>query len=121
MPPVKMEKAPQALIDAFDAALPDDPRAVRKVMFGYPAAFVGGNMFAGVFAASVFVRLPEGERGELPGARPLEPMPGRPMKDYVVLPDAVVADAGALRRWVARGFEHGARLAPKETKPKKAR
>jgi len=30
-------------------------------MFGYPAAFVNGHMFAGVFQASLFVRLAEKE------------------------------------------------------------
>lgn len=36
--------------------------AERKAMFGCPAYFVNGNMFTGVFADSVFVRLPDDER-----------------------------------------------------------
>lgn len=53
-------------------------------MFGYPAAFVNGNMFTGVFADRVFVRLPADELAEAArlGGKLLEPMPGRPMKAY---------------------------------------
>ena len=38
------KKAPAALIDLFGASLPDDPRIERRQMFGYPAAFVNGNL-----------------------------------------------------------------------------
>ena len=37
------------------------PDAQRKQMFGYPAAFVGGNMATGLFAEQWVVRLPDAE------------------------------------------------------------
>jgi TfoX/Sxy family transcriptional regulator of competence genes len=121
---VQFDKTPQAVADAFHAALPEDPRAQRRKMFGYPGAFVGGNMFAGTHGEHVIVRLPEAARNELlarPGARVFEPMAGRPMREYVVVPDEVMDDPDALRGWVARAFEHGTTLPARSEKPKKKR
>jgi hypothetical protein len=42
------QKSPAALIARFDELLPKDPRVARRKMFGYPAAFVNGRMFAGL-------------------------------------------------------------------------
>ena len=42
------KKSPPALIETFDAVLPGAP-AERRLMFGYPAAFVNGNMFMSLF------------------------------------------------------------------------
>ena len=52
------------------------------------------------------------------GGRTFEPMPGRPMREYVVLPAAVLGDAGALARWVRRGVDYAAGLPPKQGKAK---
>ena len=59
-------------------------------MFGQLSAFVNGNMFMGIFGDDVILRLPEAERNEVIGAGggPFEPMAGRPMKEYVMLPTA---------------------------------
>ena len=38
--------APPSLIALFDAVLPADSSIERRRMFGYPAAFVGGRLFA---------------------------------------------------------------------------
>ena len=46
---MEFEKPSQAAIDAFDAIVP--PPVERRKMFGMPACFVNGNMFAGVYAA----------------------------------------------------------------------
>jgi len=73
----------------FDSVLPDDPRVSARPMFGNVAGFVKGNMFTGLFGNDLFVRLSEADRSELlvePGATVKEPMTGRPMKEYVVLP-----------------------------------
>jgi len=115
-------KSPPALAEAFARALPDDPRVERRQMFGYPCAFVGGNMFAGLFQDRMFVRLAEPEREELlalPGGGPFEPMPGRPMKDYATVPPQVSGDRAALARWIGRALAHGASLPPKEPKAKR--
>ncbi len=85
-------------------------------MFGYPALFVGGNLVTGLHQDAWMVRLPDEQRAELmaiSGARPFEPMPGRPMKGYAVLPPSIVGDDGELDRWVLRAIEHGRTLPPK--------
>ncbi|MBI4493066.1 MAG: TfoX/Sxy family protein [Chloroflexi bacterium] len=113
---MKWEKAPESLVQTFDAALPEDARVERRKMFGYPCAFVGGNMFAGLHEARLIVRLPEEARETLlalEGACSFEPMAGRPMREYVVVPPQVVADPAALREWVGQAFTYGSTLAPK--------
>ncbi len=52
------KKALAALIEAFDAALPDDPRIERRKMFGCPCAFINDNMFTGIHEDGVIVRVP---------------------------------------------------------------
>ena len=82
-------------------------------MFGYPAAFVNGHMFAGVFQASLFVRLAEKDRMELiekEGATPFAPMPGRVMKEYVVLPPSIVESEAKLTAWLSRALRYIASL-----------
>jgi hypothetical protein len=57
-------KKPSAeLVAAFDAVLPGAP-AERRLMFGFPAAFVNGNMFMGLFEESFILRL-DGDRKAL--------------------------------------------------------
>ena len=95
---------------------------VRK-MFGSPAAFVGGNLTAGLHQESVMVRLPDAERQErlAEGWSLFEPMPGRPMREYVALPPEVAADLAATRHWVERAAAYVRTLPPKAARPKKAR
>jgi TfoX/Sxy family transcriptional regulator of competence genes len=92
-----------------------------KPMFGCPAYFTNGNMFAGVHQSSLMLRLPEEGRAEVmaQGGGPFEPMPGRAMKEYVVLPEAVLADAAVTAAWVRRGAEFAASLPPKAKKAKR--
>jgi len=55
-------KSPPALVDAFAAALPDDPRVERRSMFGYPAAFANGQLFTGLHQSDLMVRLGDTDR-----------------------------------------------------------
>jgi hypothetical protein len=113
-------KSPDSLIQTFAEALPEAPGVERRKMFGYPAAFVGGNLFASLHGSDVVLRLPGDARAVLlnqPGAHIFEPMAGRPMREYVVLPPAIIADRPTLREWVDRAFQHAVGLAPKEPKP----
>jgi len=109
-------KSPEALVATFQAALPGDGSAERRQMFGYPAAFVNGRMATGLHQEDLIVRLPEARRRTLleqPGARTFEPMPGRPMKEYVIVPPAVVDDAAKLRAWIREAIAYTASLAPR--------
>jgi TfoX/Sxy family transcriptional regulator of competence genes len=116
------EKAPPELVERFHAALPDDPRVERRKMFGYDCAFVKGQMFAGLFQRDMMMRLAEADRGALlaiPGAARFEPMPGRPMKEYVRVPPALLGDRHALAGWVRRSFAYAASLPAKARAPRK--
>lgn len=106
--------SPDSLVSAWEAAFPKHPNAERRKMFGYPAGFVNGNMFGGLWQTFVAVRLPEDDRDECvaEGAQPFEPT-GRSMKEYVVLPDAIVRDRGKLRRWLELAFAYASELPPK--------
>ena len=118
---MQWSKSPPELIARFEDAAPEDPRVVRRLMFGYPALYLNGNMFAGTYQDKVYVRLGERERdlATEAGADPFEPMPGRVMKEYVVLPPQIVADAGELARWIVRARDYASTLAPKETRGKR--
>ena len=107
--------APPELIERFAAILDGFPQAARRKMFGYPAAFIGGNMATGLFADTWVVRLSanEIEAARAAGAGSFEPMPGKPMKAFVVIPAADVADDTAIRAWVERGIAFAASLPPK--------
>ena len=115
-------KSPQALIDLFEESLPDDPRVERRKMFGYPCIFVGGNMCAGLHQAAMFARLSPAAAAAIPGGpKPFEPMPGRPMAGYVLVPDDVLVDEPALAGLIARAVAFTATLPVKEKKAKTAK
>jgi hypothetical protein len=122
MPDVpKFERSPPQLVARFGAVLDrvGTPETIRKPMFGYPCAWVGGNMATGLFASSWWVRLPPDRLAAVLSsgeARPLEVMPGREMKGYAVLPDDVVDDDGRIDAWVGRALAYTATLPPKEPK-----
>jgi TfoX/Sxy family transcriptional regulator of competence genes len=79
-------------------------------------------MFMGLFQNEMILRLPEEARQELArksGGKPFEPMPGRPMKEYVSVPSAIMKNRKELEAWVSRSLEYGSSLKPK-AKAKKA-
>ena len=108
-------------IDEVISGLEIDQPVEYRPMFGCPAYFTGGNMFAGVWQETVMVRLGADDRAAITakGGRPFEPMPGRQMKEYVALPPDVVADPELTRTWVSRAAAYAASLPPKEKKPRK--
>lgn len=106
-------KSPPALIALFEAAVPGDPAVSRRKMFGYPAAFVNGNLFMGLHQETFIVRLSEVDRAEFTGQfgeRTFEPMPGRRMREYVELPQSVLDDSKSRAAWIARGLAYARKL-----------
>jgi TfoX/Sxy family transcriptional regulator of competence genes len=101
----------------FESLVPDDPRVQSRPMFGNRAAFVNGNMFLALFGSKVAVRLSEEDRArplKQAGAEPFEPMPGKGMKEYVVLPDAWRKRRAKAEEWAERSFAWAAGLPPKK-------
>ena len=99
---MKWSKSPPELIEAFDAVLPGPP-VERRLMFGYPAGFLNGNMVCGLFQDGLVLRLGQDQQRKLllvKGARPFAPMPGRPMRGFVFVPGSLVADEEAITPWL---------------------
>jgi len=121
---MQMPKSPPALIERFDAVAADFPEATRRITFGYPCLYVGGNMVTGLFGESWHVRVDKDDTDELlrlPGARPFEPMPGRPMTGFTLLPEAIVDDDAAVREWVGRAIAHVSTMPVKTPKPRSSK
>ncbi len=114
-------KAPEELRERFEAAVAGIEGLEQRKMFGYPAGFIGGNMTTGLHQDSWIVRLGESERAErlAEGWTIFEPMPGRPMREYVALPADVVADPARARSWVERAAAYVRTLPPKPPKKPK--
>jgi hypothetical protein len=113
----KFAKTPPDVVAAFDAASPSRSDIERRTMFSYPALFVKGNMFAFTFGPKIAVRANETTRAK-PGMKRFEPMPGRPMGEYVEVP-ATDMKGAALRRWMISGLACADTLPAKKAKPKR--
>ena len=115
---MKFAKSPQWLVELFTALQPEVGGTARQ-MFGYPCAFENGQLFTGLFHDTLFVRLGDADRAALlatKGATPFSPMPGRPMKEYAVLPPSMLEDEDAVKSWMRRALEHARSLPPKAAK-----
>ena len=112
-----MPKSPPELIDRFGMVLERFPELEQRKMFGYPAAFVAaGHMVTGLHGASWIVRLAEEDQDALrdAGGGDFEPMPGRPMRGFLSLPNDIVEDDKAVVTWIGRAQKHAATLPPKQ-------
>jgi TfoX/Sxy family transcriptional regulator of competence genes len=90
-----------------------------RPMFGNLSAFVGGNMCLGVYGEDLFLRLSEADRAELlraKGASIFEPIRGRQMKEYVIVPRSWAHDPSKLEPWITRSLEWASRLPAKGKK-----
>jgi len=112
------KKAPPELIAAFARVVPAGGGAERRPMFGYPAAFVNGNMFAGLHEDRLVLRLDDDGAVDAKrcGAIDFEPMPGRRMSGWVAVSGNLLADEFLLRRWATRAFRHVSAMPPKARK-----
>jgi TfoX/Sxy family transcriptional regulator of competence genes len=109
-------KAPEELVRTFESAMRDFPTAVQRKTFGYPSAFVNGNMFTGLFQQEMFLRLSDEDRADIRsqyGTSLFEPLPGRPMRGYVLVPRYVLNSPKLLRAWLAKGLAYASSLPPK--------
>ena len=99
----------------FRTLAPDDDRVTVKPMFGAVAAFANGWMFMGLFAQELFVRLDDADTATVTaaGGGLLEPMPGKPMKGYVTIPDWR-SETDEVRRWGQKSLDYTLTLPPKK-------
>ena len=114
---MKIPRPDQASVALFKSLVPSDPNVNIRPMFGNVSAFINGNMFFGLFGNELFVRLSTLDQAELlknKGASNLEPMKGRPMKDYVVMPRAWHEKPETLRGWIAKSLAWTSKLPAKK-------
>ena len=105
--------------EMFRGIVPQGPGVTLKPMFGNIAAFVHGNMFAGLFGPAVGVRLDDAGRAELEGidgSGPFGPAE-RPMGGYTSLPEAWRGTPDVAAQWVERALAHVSAMPPKVKKP----
>ncbi|HEY7535224.1 MAG TPA: TfoX/Sxy family protein [Thermodesulfobacteriota bacterium] len=94
-----MEKPSEKMISLFGSVLPKNPKVERKRMFGYAVGFSNGNMFMGLHSDGIILGLGEGERESFIrkyNARIFESIPGRKIREYVVVPENLLADITSL-------------------------
>ena len=106
------EKPSLALVERFEELTELVGDADRKLVFGCPACLLGGHMFFGVHRTGLFVKLPPeaGEELLAEGGTRFEPMPGRAMGGFYVLPEGDGGD------WVRRSYDFVKALPPKKKK-----
>jgi len=115
----KWKPAPREAVVAFDAATSGLAGVEPRKMFGYSCVFANGNMFFGLHEAGMVLRLPDEHRAEflrLKGAEQFEPMPGRVMREYVVVPKALLKAPEQLREWVEKSLSYVSSLPAKAKK-----
>lgn len=97
----------------------------KRIMFGCPAYFVNNNMFAGLHQESFLMRLSEADREEIKRHSdeivPFEPMPGKIMKEYVVIPESLQGDRSFIRAWLQKSYDYTGSLPAKRKKERKGK
>ena len=120
----RFAKPPPELVELFDELVSELP-ATRRTMFGCPCGFRNGHMFCGLFEQRLFVRLSEADRALLlaqEGAEPFDPMGGRPMREYVVVPHGMLDEPRELASWLSRALRFAESLPARAAKrPRKAK
>jgi TfoX/Sxy family transcriptional regulator of competence genes len=118
---MKWEKCSTGLSDILADAMGAFP-AQKRMMFGCPAYFVNGNMFAGVHQSSIILRLTESDRRQIrqdyDESLPFEPFPGRLMKEYMTVPEALFESPADFAAWIGKSIAYAAALPPKTPKPR---
>ena len=115
----KWQKPSEKLVELFEQIVPKSADIDRRKMFGLPCAFKNGNMFTGLHNENMILRLSESDRKaflNLDQARQFEPMPGRFMKEYVVVPPSLLNNIMQLEDWIKKSLAYVSGLPPKVKK-----
>lgn len=97
------------------------PGVTTRAMFGQTAFFVAGQMAGGTWGSRFMLRLSPEDRvaADAIGCTPFDPMGGRPMSAYRLLPvDLAEPD---IRAWIGRAIAFTASLPPKPASKPRAR
>ncbi|MDE1147799.1 MAG: TfoX/Sxy family protein [Azospirillaceae bacterium] len=103
-----MAHDPKHLASIMAVATPDLELAF-KPMFGGIMAYAGAKPFASLSDVGLALKLAGADHAALlalPGAKALQYDPSQPVsKTYVVVPDAMLDEAPALRDWIIRAAD----------------
>ena len=115
------KKVPRKNEESLEDLAGHFPQAYKRTMFGCPAWFINGNMFAAAHEENIIVRLAEKDREEAleeEGITPFAPMPGRAMREYVTLEPSLLSQRERLESWFEKAVDYVLTLPPKEKKRK---
>ncbi|MBF6174686.1 TfoX/Sxy family protein [Nocardia blacklockiae] len=107
------EELAERIRDLLGPALPD---TVEKKMFGGLAFLVGGNMaVAASGKGGLMVRVDPAAAEALVDGEHVAPMVmgGRPMRNWLRVDTALIAEDDVLEEWIQRGVEYARGLPPK--------
>ena len=109
-------KPSESLLDLLEETLAGVEFERRK-MFGQWALFLRGHMFAGVFQDDIFVRIRTEEQDAVRALsdeiEQFQPLKGRAMKEYLVLPPAIFEDRQTLISVLNRTIDFVSGFSPK--------
>jgi hypothetical protein len=108
-------ESPPELLARFGELAALAPGADRREVFGHPSCILRGNMFMGLYEDSLILRLAEPDRTEFLrryGGGLFEPLRGRSVKEFVVVPPALVG-TGEIEDWVRRSLAYTEQLPPR--------
>ena len=114
---MEWKKAPEELVQ-FLAEKMRPVNCEYSKMFGYPAYFINGNMFAGIHGETLFLRLSDADVKKIiethKGVALFEPMPGRPMRGYVAVSKPFYSDGSLFEEWLEKSVRYVSSLPPKK-------
>ena len=117
----KWRRSPEALVKRFEEITKNLNNIEPRKMFGYPCAFCNGHLFVGLHQENMVLKLDDDDRDEFfkkYRSRPFEPMAGRIMREYVMLPQEVIASDKPMKEWLQRSLAYVKSLPPKIAKKK---
>ena len=115
----KFAPRPDWIKEQFAELISHYPEIEPRKMFGYPAGFVNRQMTVCVFGDRLMIRLSTTDRAAFlkrPNTKLFEPMPGRPMREYVEVPPELMKKNAELRKWIKKGIDYAKSLPPKKSK-----
>lgn len=116
---MEWKKAPEELVQFLAGKMKNVKCEYRK-MFGYPAYFINGNMFAGIHGETLFLRLSDADVKKIIATHGevgfFEPMPGRPMKGYIAFSKSFYSDDSLFEEWLRKSVRYVTSLPPKKKK-----
>ena len=89
----------------------------KRKMFGCPSYFINGNLFAGVFGDTIFLRLSKVEqnkiKNEFNDINQFESLTGCKMKEYITISENIWQDITIVKSLLAKAYRYASSLPAK--------